>query len=97
MNLLFVAHEDTIFGASRSLLNIIDELKEKHNCIVVTRSIDGDMSKELLKRGVRIIPGRYYTWEIFKDPEKVIDWTWLSHCLFWRLFGRILDYSTAKK
>ena len=96
MNILFVSHEDKLFGASKSLINLIDEFRDKHNCIVVTRSVNGDFSKELIKRGVRIIPARYYTWEIQKK-SKGLDFRWISHCIFWRLFGRILDKLATRK
>lgn len=96
MNILFVSHEDKLFGASKSLINLIDEFRDKHNCIVVTRSENGDFSKELKKRGVKIIPARYYTWEIYKKPYG-LDLRWISHCIFWHLFGRILDKLAANK
>lgn len=96
MNILFVSHEDKLFGASKSLINLIDELKEKHNCMVVTRSSDGDFALELKRRGIKIIPARYYTWEISKKQSGV-DLTWWSHRMFWFLCGRPMEIIAARK
>lgn len=95
-NILFVSHEDKLFGASKSLLNIIDVFSKNNNCIVVTRSENGDFAKELKKRGVEIIPARYYTWEIYKDPKK-FDYTWWTHRIFWVTVGRICNYIAVNK
>lgn len=62
MNILYVAHESNLNGASRSLLGIIDELKEDVNIFVLVNDKNGDFVNELNKRKIKIIYAKYYWW-----------------------------------
>lgn len=73
MNILFVAHECELNGASRSLLGLIDQLEDNHNIYVLTNYKKGDFIDELKKRKVEIIHGYYRKWLIFK-PRSNIRW-----------------------
>lgn len=63
MNILFVAHEIKIGGATRSLLGVIDELLAKdYKVFVLVPRKKGELIDELKTKDVTIIPGRYYSW-----------------------------------
>ena len=66
MNVLYISHERNLGGASRSLLGIIDELKENINAFVLTNAKSGDFLDELKKRKVNIIYSKYYWWMSYK-------------------------------
>ncbi|EIQ00309.1 glycosyltransferase [Opitutaceae bacterium TAV1] len=64
MNILFIAHHHSLFGANRSLLSLVDGLREKENVrLQVIVPGQGAFSTELKKRNIpcRLIPFDYNT------------------------------------
>jgi len=96
MNILFVTHEKNLNGASKSMINIIDQLKDKHTFIVVSKTSDGAVQDELRKRNIRIIATAYYIWER-PEPKRFLDIQWLKFKITWILFGEIVNSYSANK
>lgn len=96
MNILFVTHEKNLNGASKSMLNLIDQMKDKHTFIVVTKSLDGAVQNELRKRNIQIIATPYYIWER-PARKKKFDLQWLKFKITWSLFGEAVNRYSAKR
>ena len=64
-SILFIAHEIGLNGASKSLLNIIDELQEEYDIHVLVKGT-GKLTDELSKRKCSVIVRKYYL-----DAEKL--------------------------
>jgi len=63
MKILYIAHEVSLGGATKSLLALIDEMiKKEHTVFVLVPSKEGELINELNKRRVRIFHKRYYSW-----------------------------------
>jgi len=63
MRILFIAHEDSLNGASKSMLNIIDCLLEKkHEIYIVSSYNSGDFYNESKKRHVKILIMPFVRW-----------------------------------
>lgn len=73
MNILYIAHESNLGGATLSLLGMIDEaLKFGNNNInVLVNYNTGQLLEELKKRNVNIIYRKYYCWMIPKKDNKI--------------------------
>lgn len=71
MNILYIAHESGLGGASLSLLGMIDELKNKNKISVIVRQKEGPFIDELNKRGVEVIYVKYFSW-IIPRPDNVL-------------------------
>ena len=74
MNILFVAHEKGLNGASLSLLGIIDELIKDNKIYVLTNFKEGLFFEELKKREIKIIYGKYRWWRANKSNNTL---TWV--------------------
>jgi len=74
MNILFVAHEERLNGASLSLIGIIDELIQDNKIYVLTNRKEGKFLEELKKRNIIIIHSKYRWWRIEKNKNK-FRWT----------------------
>lgn len=77
MKILYVAHEDMINGASHSLLNLIDELKDKCQFIILTPYKEGAFVDSIKKRNVKIYYAPFHRWVEIKDntfEQKVNEW-----------------------
>lgn len=93
MNILYITHENQLNGASKSLLNIIDNIDQKKNHIYVVLSADnGRLNEELAKRKVRTLILPYYRWCEINTNWKY--WAYVN--LRWVLFGRLRNQKTAK-
>lgn len=68
-NVLFISQDAVLYGAPKSMLNIIDGLKDKVNFTILV-PYEGDLVEELKKRNVRVIISRYYFEEYFLDSYK---------------------------
>ena len=62
-NVLFISHDAVPYGAPKSMVNIIDGLREKVNFIVLTPYIGGVVT-ELEKRGIKNYISRYF-WDVY--------------------------------
>ena len=91
MKILLISHEKNLYGASQSLLNIIDELSSRHEFIVLSKTKDGTFQDEVRKRGVRLINVPYYVWERNRDNHA----KWVLFRVTWILFGNLLNYISS--
>lgn len=73
MNILYIAHESNLGGATLSLLGMIDEaLKEdKHKVHVLVNYNNGELIEELKKRNIKFVYKKYYCWMIPKKNNKI--------------------------
>lgn len=71
MNILYISHESTLGGATRSLLGIIDELQDKVNVFVLISSKSGELVNELKKRNVKVISVKYCWWMGLKSNSLI--------------------------
>ena len=69
MNILFIAHEQMINGASHSMIDIIDKLSDRCNFTIVTPFNNGPFVDEMKKRNVEIYYAPFYIWVDFKNDE----------------------------
>lgn len=69
MNILFIAHEQMINGASHSMIDIIDKLSDRCNFTIVTPFNNGPFVDEMKKRNVEIYYAPFYRWVDFKNDE----------------------------
>lgn len=74
MNILFIGHEDKMNGASRCMVEIIDELILQGNQVfVLTAYSDGTFYSELKKRNVCVIVYKFHRW-IVNRQESNFRW-----------------------
>lgn len=93
MNILYITHENQLNGASKSLLNIIDNIDPKKNHVSVVLSAEnGRLNQELAKRSVETIILPYYRWCEVNTNFKY--WAYVN--LRWVLYGRRRNLETAK-
>nr|WP_296047214.1 glycosyltransferase family 4 protein [uncultured Blautia sp.] len=94
MNVLFITHERNLNGASKSMLNLIDELRDKHAFYVVSSFSEGPVVDELKQRNIKILYHPIKRW-VRKKPKSNIKW--FAICLKWILCNSILNCLEAKK
>lgn len=68
MKILFISHSSSMYGAPKSMFNLIKDLKERYNveAIVVTPQ-EGELVQELENIDVKCIVSKYYWWMTDKD------------------------------
>lgn len=88
MNILLITHERNLNGASKSLLNIIEQLKEKHKFYVLTPFSDGQMIEELKKRKIVFFSYPLKRWEREKDSNLFI---WFLRKCRWYMYDRFVN------
>ena len=93
MKILFIGHENELNGASKSLLNIIAELKDKHEIYVLTSYKDGSFIKELKKRNVSYLYAPFYRFRIVKGSTL----GWIKKKIIWYFFQNIVNEITAMR
>lgn len=77
MNVLLIAHEQMINGASYSMLNFIDYLNDKCNFIIISPFKNGPFVDEIKKRNLEMYFVPFYRWVEIKDDsfkEKHKNW-----------------------
>lgn len=77
MNVLLIAHEQMINGASYSMLNFIDYLNDKCNFIIISPFKNGPFVDEIKKRNLDMYFVPFYRWVEIKDDsfkEKHKNW-----------------------
>ncbi|MCF0149645.1 MAG: glycosyltransferase family 4 protein, partial [Clostridium sp.] len=69
MNVLFINHDDSLGGASRSLLGIIDELKTRdvNFTVVIPKNQRGGLREELRRKGINFVLLDFSWWMRYKD------------------------------
>jgi len=85
LKVLYITHYSDFYGANRSLLQLIDELKENfHVKPVVIVPKEGDFVDELRSRNIPIFKYRYYNWlNLEKDSKKSVIKKILNRVCFW--------------
>ena len=72
MNVLFVAHEKNMGGASKSLITLVCELREKgNNVIVVTPFCNGKVVQELKANGIQVY-SIFFGWWMMPEQWNLI-------------------------
>lgn len=72
MNILLLAHEKNLGGASKSLVTLAGELQERgHNVLVVTPFRSGQVYNELKKRNIPM-KQIFFTWWVFSEDWSII-------------------------
>lgn len=95
MNILMFTHERNLNGASKSMLNLIDELGAKGvNFYVVCPYREGPVFDALAERGITILYHDFHRW-MRRRPDN--SFKWLGICLKWKLWNRYCDYREALK
>ncbi|EHK2442089.1 glycosyltransferase [Clostridium perfringens] len=72
MNILYIAHDLNINGATLSLLGLIDELNnydDINNIYVVIKNKQGELENELKKRNIKVIKAYFFDWMIEVDKK----------------------------
>lgn len=97
MNVLFVTHYSDLYGANRSLLNLIIDLKERYNINpFVLIPAKGEIEKELEIRGIPYIYSPYISWLSingnFKFVKAGIKYI-INLCCYYLAFYRIKKMS----
>ncbi|WP_302579573.1 glycosyltransferase family 4 protein [Clostridium saudiense] len=94
MNILMLTHEKNLNGASKSMINLIDNLIDKHKFYIVSSYIDGPVIEELKKRNVVILNWNVNRW-MRKIPNSKIKWfmikfRWFFFDRFYSLYNAIM-------
>ena len=69
MNILMIGHEQIINGASYSMLNLIDTLKDKCNFIIVSPFETGPFVDAIKSRNIEMYFVPFYRWVEVKDAD----------------------------
>lgn len=73
MKIVFISNDSLLYGSSKSMINLILELKKLYNYdISVVLPKKGDLEKELKNRKIDYKIFRYYSWIHPKDENKKI-------------------------
>lgn len=91
MNILYISHDKNMSGASRSLVEIISRLEEKHNIFVLVPTNKGPFFEELRKHNCRIISKPYFLWVTTKTTKL----KWILKKIRWFSFGWVVNNITA--
>ncbi len=71
MNILFICHEKSINGATRSMLNLIDELQKYHKFYILLRFNEGEVFDEVNKRKLPYLYCPYKWWMSTNPPTSI--------------------------
>ena len=91
MNILFISHEKYLNGASKSLLELIKCLQEKHDITVLSSYKDGKFMDKLKEMNVKILILPYYRW----IERKNIYVRWILYKLRWNIWGNKRNKKSA--
>ncbi len=81
MNVLIIGHEKMINGASYSMINLIDALKNKCNFIVVSPFETGPFVNEIKSRNIEMYFVPFYRWVEVKDNDfEIKKKNWKNIC-----------------
>lgn len=87
-------HEQELNGASRSMLNLIDELGKTHKFIVLSPIYEGPVIDELKRRNITIIFHPIKRWVRFRPQNKV---RWFLTRIKWYIYNRFYNYFAVNK
>lgn len=91
MKILYIGHESTLNGASKSLLELISALKDHHQIYVLTRYHQGPFYDELKKRKVTVLVYPYYRWCVVKNTRL----GWIRKIIKWNCHQKFVNKKTA--
>lgn len=84
LKILFITHYASLYGANRSLLQLVIELKQKYGVIpFVLLPCEGELAEALKINGIKYIVSRFYPWVYVNNVKN-----FLRSCFFyaWNLF-----------
>lgn len=94
MTILFIMHEPELNGGSKSMLNIIDALSNKHEFIVLSPVTEGPVLEELRKRNIKVIYQNIKRW-VRRYPDNKFKWFMLRSK--WYLFNQYYNKHAANE
>lgn len=94
MNILFITHEKNLNGASKSMLNLIDEMSDRHIFYVVSPFKEGPVYEELKKRKLTVLHSNIKRWCRKKNNSNL---KWLAISLKWKLYNRFFNMCEAEQ
>ncbi|WP_027643293.1 glycosyltransferase family 4 protein [Enterocloster clostridioformis] len=100
MNVLFIGHEKNLNGASRSMINLIDELSDRCNFTVVLPYKEGAVIDALRKRSIDPVYVPFRRWVQVKDNNfwiKKLIWKFIWSHENQRLARKTADIIRDKK
>ena len=96
MNILFISHEADLNGASKSMINIIDELKDKHTFYVILRYTCGEVYDALVSRNIKVYSIKYISWIQEKTIGKTLKSNWYLKFFAYFCFSKFYNKIAAK-
>lgn len=93
MKVLYIAHEYSLNGASKALLNLIDKYMDKHKVYVLTKFDNGPFWDELQKRDVKILCYDF----VNSCERRNIYVRWLFWFVKWHLIDKRKNEQVAYK
>lgn len=93
MNILFICHEKSINGATRSMLNLIDELQKYHKFYILLRFNEGEVFDEVNRRKLPYLFCPYKWWMSSNPPTKINR---IVRKLKWKLKWQYINDKLAK-
>lgn len=91
MKILFIGHENELNGASKSLLNVISVLKDKHKIYVLTSYNNGSFINELKNNNISFVYFPFYRFRIVKGSTL----GWIKKKFIWYFFENIVNEISA--
>lgn len=78
MNILFIAHENKLNGANKSMINLIDALSYKHKFFVWCPEEEGPLTEVLSEKNISYISKFYYKWCTYfvHQPRSIFHLCW---------------------
>ncbi len=75
MKVLFISHENDLNGSGRSMLSLMDKLKDRVTFYLLTPDTSGALLNEAETLGVKVLQKQYYRWVFVKyNDEKWEYW-----------------------
>ncbi|CUO42908.1 glycosyltransferase family 4 protein [Clostridium disporicum] len=86
MNIMFINHENSLGGASKSLLGIIDEFSKKEDInikVVIPSDGRNELENELINRNIEYFKLKYYWWMVPNREEYRTTIYTIKKCLYY--------------
>lgn len=97
MNILMITHENKLNGASKSMLNLIDQMKDEHSFVVLCPFNNGPIYEELAIRNIPVLYVPFKFWMRINNGN-VFRWIKIQAkwCLYNQFKNRMLAFRTVK-
>ena len=84
MNILYITHYEGLYGANKSLLELVKNIKNKYDCnVIVITPKYGELNDELTKAGIENLAQYFFPWAVPANENKVKNLIkyigWLSY------------------